>query len=112
MRDQILQYKDFGQITNSYSIIFKIHKWLADPFALALNSYSIIFGPLTPLPHQKCQLRAKGNESTSMNLELNTLIPECSGSLCVVQVHFPFNVPLRLHQVYSTKHVSLKRVKL
>jgi hypothetical protein len=25
-----------------------------------------------------------------MKLELNTLIPECSGSLCVVQVHFPF----------------------
>jgi hypothetical protein len=26
----------------------------------------------------------------SMNLELNTLIPECSGSLLVIQVHFPF----------------------
>jgi hypothetical protein len=29
-----------------------------------------------------------------MNLELNTLIPECSGSLCVIQVHFPFQCTL------------------
>jgi hypothetical protein len=42
---------------------------LADPFALALISpplalstkNGIIVGPLTPLPHQKCQFRAKGN---------------------------------------------------
>jgi hypothetical protein len=54
---------------NSKSIIFKNHKWLADPFALALISpplalstkNGIIVGPLTPLPHQKCQFRAKGN---------------------------------------------------
>jgi hypothetical protein len=44
-----------------------------------------------------------------MNLELNTLIPECSGSLFVVQVHFPFNVPSRLLQVNSNEQVSLKR---
>jgi hypothetical protein len=34
----IFQYEDFGQNTNSHSTIFKIHKWLADPFALALIS--------------------------------------------------------------------------
>jgi hypothetical protein len=44
----------------------------------------------------------------SMNLELNTLIPECSGSLALSKFSFPFNVPLRLHQVYLNKHVSLK----
>jgi hypothetical protein len=38
IRDQILQYGYFGQNTNSNSIIFEIHKWLADPFALALIS--------------------------------------------------------------------------
>jgi hypothetical protein len=40
---------------------------LADPFAMALISphfgikhqNGIIIGPLTPLPYQKCQLRAK-----------------------------------------------------
>jgi hypothetical protein len=40
---------------------------VADPFALALifspfgikHQNGIIFVPLTPLPHQKCQLRAK-----------------------------------------------------
>jgi hypothetical protein len=30
------------------------------------------------------------NESINMNLELNTLIPECCGSLFIGQVHFPF----------------------
>jgi hypothetical protein len=44
-----------------------------------------------------------------MNLEVSTLIPECSGSLCMVQVHlFPFNAPLRLHQVHLNTKVSLK----
>jgi hypothetical protein len=33
-----LQLEDFGRNTNSTSTIFKIHKWLADPFALALIS--------------------------------------------------------------------------
>jgi hypothetical protein len=83
---------------NSNSSIFKVHKWLADPFALDLNfspfgikhQNRIILGPLTPLPHQNVNYEQKGNENTSMNLELNTLIPECSGSLFVVQVHFPF----------------------
>jgi hypothetical protein len=45
----------------------KIHKWLADPFCFGLNfspfgikhQNGIILGPLTPLPHQKCQVRAK-----------------------------------------------------
>jgi hypothetical protein len=43
-----------------------------------------------------------------MNLERNTPIPECSGSLCSVQVHFPFNAPLRLHQEHSNTKFSLK----
>jgi hypothetical protein len=33
-----LQLEDFGRNTNSNSTIFKIHKWLVDPFALALIS--------------------------------------------------------------------------
>jgi hypothetical protein len=41
---------------------------LDDPFCFGLNfspfgikhQNEIILGPLTPLPHQKCQLRAKG----------------------------------------------------
>jgi hypothetical protein len=45
----------------------KIHKWLADPFCFGLNfspfgikhQNGIILGPLTPLPHQKFQVRAK-----------------------------------------------------
>jgi hypothetical protein len=44
-----------------------------------------------------------------MNLEVSTLIPECSGSLCMVQVHlFPFNAPLRLHQVTQTQGLVSK----
>jgi hypothetical protein len=70
---------------------------VADPFALAFNfspfgikhQNGIILGPLTPLPHQNCQLRAKGNRSIEMNLEL---IPECSGSLCMVQVHLSLSI--------------------
>jgi hypothetical protein len=98
--------------TNSNSTIFKILKWLADPVAFGLNFSSfgikqqnrIIFGPLTPLPHQKLSIKSKkANRSIRMNLELNTLIPQCSGSLCGVQVHFPFNASLRLHQLDSNK---------
>jgi hypothetical protein len=33
-----LQLELFGQNINSNSTVFKIHKWLADPFALALIS--------------------------------------------------------------------------
>jgi hypothetical protein len=48
------------QNTNSNSTVFEIHKWLADPVALALNFSPFgmkhqngkTFGPLTPLPHQ------------------------------------------------------------
>jgi hypothetical protein len=44
----------------SNSTFLKFHKWLADPFALALISPPLalstkmgdLFGPLTPLPHQ------------------------------------------------------------
>jgi hypothetical protein len=44
-----------------------------------------------------------------MNLEVSILIPECSGSLCMVQVHLSlFNSPMRLHQVNSNTKVSLK----
>jgi hypothetical protein len=44
-----------------------------------------------------------------MNLEVSTLISECSGSLCMVQVHlFPFNAPLRLHQVTQTQGLVSK----
>jgi hypothetical protein len=43
-----------------------------------------------------------------MNLELNTPIPKCSGSLCIVQVHFPFNALLRLQQEYSTNRLVSK----
>jgi hypothetical protein len=89
---------------------------LADPFCFGLNfspfgikhQNGIILGPLTPLPHQNVNYEQKGNENTSMNLELNTLISECSESLLAIQVHFPFQYTLRLHQVYSSKQVSLK----
>jgi hypothetical protein len=44
-----------------------------------------------------------------MNLEVSTLIPDCSGSLCMVQVHiFHFNAPLRLQQEHLDTKVSLK----
>jgi hypothetical protein len=62
-----LQKEYFGQIKNSNSSIFKIHKWFSDPFAFALISPPLalstktgsILALLIPLPHQKCQLRAK-----------------------------------------------------
>jgi hypothetical protein len=86
--------------SNSNSTIFKILKWLADPVALALISPPLALSTktesflalLTPLPHQKCQLREKGNEIASMNLEVSTLIPECSGSLYIIQVHLSLSM--------------------
>jgi hypothetical protein len=44
-----------------------------------------------------------------MNLELNTLIPECSGSLLVVQVHFPFQCTFETTSSVLNQHVSLKK---
>jgi hypothetical protein len=52
---------------SSNSTHFRILQVVADPFALAFNfspfgikhQNGIILGPLTPLPHQNFQLRAK-----------------------------------------------------
>jgi hypothetical protein len=57
----------FCQIKSSNSIVFKNSQVVADPFALALISPPLALSTktgsflalLTPLPHQKCQLRAK-----------------------------------------------------
>jgi hypothetical protein len=58
----------FWQIKNSNSTIFQNSQVVADPFACFGLNFSpfgikhqnrIIFGPLTPLPHQNLQLRAK-----------------------------------------------------
>jgi hypothetical protein len=98
-------------------LFFKFLKWLADPVALALISPPLalstktgsLLAPLTPLPHQKCQLRAKRQQdlkydfgSKYTNNEVQWKSFHCPSS------PFPFNAPLRLHQVYSTKLVSLK----
>jgi hypothetical protein len=63
---------------------------VADPFALALISPPLAlstktgsFFPFNPIAETKIvNQEQKGNKSISMNLELNTPIPECSGSLC------------------------------
>ena len=36
-----------------------------------------------------------------MNLEVSTLIPECSGSLCMVQVHLSLSMHLRDYIKYT-----------
>jgi hypothetical protein len=77
----------FSKFTSgSWSICFGLN---FSPFGIK-HQNGIILRPLTPLPHQNCNEEQKGNKSISTNLELNTPIPECSGSLCNVQVHFPF----------------------
>jgi hypothetical protein len=54
------------QNTNSNSIVFEIHKWLADPVALALISPPLAlapkrenFWPFNPIASPKCQIRAE-----------------------------------------------------
>jgi hypothetical protein len=76
--------------SNSNSTLFKILKWLVDPVALALISPSLALSTktssflafLTPLPHQKCQLRAKrqwehkyelGSEYTNTGVQWKSL---------------------------------------
>jgi hypothetical protein len=88
-------------------------------FGLNFSSFGIkhqngiIIGPLTPLPHQKCQLRAKrqyeyknelGGEYTNTGVQWKSLHGPSSP--------FPFNPPLRLYQVHLNTKVSLQRVKL
>ena len=85
----------------------KVHnKWLANPFCFGLNfspfgikhQNGIILGPLTPLPHQKCQLRAKRQLEHKNELRIkytNTGVQW--KSLHGPSSHFPFNSPLRLH---------------
>jgi hypothetical protein len=75
-RDQLLAKRDNKRFLSNqklYSTIFKFYYFqnsqvVADPFAaLALNfspfgikhQNRIIFGPLTPLPHQNLQLRVQ-----------------------------------------------------
>jgi hypothetical protein len=72
--------RTFGRRRPPTSTIFKVHKWLADPFALALifppfgikHQNGITFGALTPLPHQNVKLKRRGNENTKRNLGQDT----------------------------------------
>jgi hypothetical protein len=52
----------------SICIIFKIHKWLTDSFALALISPTLTLStktwPFSPIASPKYRIRAKGNENT------------------------------------------------
>ena len=96
-------FKNFT--SGSWSICFGL---IFSPFGIK-HQNRIILGPLTPLPHQKCQLRAKrqlehknelGGEYTNTGVQWKSLHGPSSP--------FPFNAPLRLHQVYSYTQVSLK----
>jgi hypothetical protein len=69
----------------------------------------IISVPLTPLPHQNCQLRAKrqlelknelGGEYTNTGVQWKSLHGPSSP--------FPFYAPLRLHQVTQTQGLVSK----
>jgi hypothetical protein len=75
---------------------------VVDPFAFGLNFFpfgikhqnGIILGPLTPLPHQKCQLRAKGQIEHKNELGIkytNTGVQW--KSLRRPSSPFPFNAP-------------------
>jgi hypothetical protein len=96
----------FSKFTSgSWSICFGLN---FSPFGIK-HQNGIILGPLTPLSHQKCQLRAKrqwehkyehGIKYTNTRVQWK--------SLHRPSPHFPFNAPLRLHQVYSNKQISLK----
>jgi hypothetical protein len=96
----------FSKFTSgSWSICFGLN---FSPFGIK-HQNGIISSPLTPLPYQKCQLRAKrqwknryelGGEYTNTGVQWKSLHDPSSP--------FPFNAPLRLHQVNSTTKVSLK----
>jgi hypothetical protein len=96
----------FSKFTSgSYSIWFGLNFF---PFGIK-HQNGIIIGPITPLPHQKCQLRAKRqleHKNELRNKYSNTGVQwksfHCPSS------PFPFIAPLRLHQVYSNKQISLK----
>ena len=96
----------FSKFTSgSWSICFGLN---FSPFGIK-HQNRIIIGPLTPLPHQKCQLRAKrqwehkyelGGEYTNTGVQWKSL--HCTSS------PFPFNALLILRQVHSNTKVSLK----
>jgi hypothetical protein len=103
--------------SNSNSTIFKILKWLADPFALALISpplalstktgsfwpFNLIASPKMSIPskRQLGHTNELGSNYTNTGVQWKSL--HCPSP------HFPFNAPFRLHQVYSNNQVSLKR---
>jgi hypothetical protein len=82
---------------------------VADPFALAFNfspfgikhQNGIILGPLTPLPHQNCQLRAK--RQSEHRYELGVITGVQWKSLHGPSSPFPFNSLLRLKQELKHK---------
>jgi hypothetical protein len=76
---------------------------VADPFvALALNfspfgikhQNRIIFGPYTPLPHQNCQLRAKGNKRHGDELGVSYPLIGVQWKSVMVQVHLSLSIHL------------------
>jgi hypothetical protein len=92
--------------SGSWSICFGLN---FSPFGMK-HQNGIIFGPLTPLPHQKCQFRAKRQLEHKNELGSNyTNTGVQWKSLHRPSPHFSFNAPFRLHQVYSNNQVSLKR---
>jgi hypothetical protein len=64
----------FDQESKTHTKILKNSQVVADPVALAIISPPLalstimeeLFGPLTPLPHKKLQVRPKGNEKTQI----------------------------------------------
>jgi hypothetical protein len=94
-----LPKEDFGRNTHSNSTIFETHKWLADPFALALippppfgikHQNGVTFGPLTPLPHQNVKWKQKGNENTIKNLGQDRFYQNAVEALSMSKFTFSF----------------------
>jgi hypothetical protein len=88
---------------------FQISQVVADPFALAFNfspfgikhQNGINLGPLTPLPHQNCQLRAI--RQLEHRYELGVITGVQWKSLHGPSSPFPFNPLLRLNQELKHK---------
>jgi hypothetical protein len=91
---------------------------VVDPVVLAINLSP--FGikhqngetsGLTSLPHQKQQMKSKGNENPRQfgTKYIDTVYVVEASSF--IQIHlFPFNIPLILHRLNSNKIISLKRL--
>jgi hypothetical protein len=106
---QIILILQFSKFTSGWliNLLWPALALIFSPFGIK-HQNGITVGPLTPLPHQNVKLKRRGNENTKKELRTRYILPECSGSSFLVQVHFPFQCSFETFKCTQTNMLVSK----